>query len=124
MTATLDVDGIAAPPRQNGELVFAEPWEGRAFGLAMALTEAGVISYEVFREALISRIAAWEAASRPGADYCYYRCWLEALEQVLAAEDLVSSDDLVTRAADLAARPAGHDHDHDHAHGHGHDHEH
>ena len=29
----LDVDGPAAPPRSNGELVFAEPWEGRAFGL-------------------------------------------------------------------------------------------
>jgi nitrile hydratase accessory protein len=126
VTATLDLDGVAAPPRQNGELVFAEPWEGRAFGLAMALTDAGVISYDVFREALISRIAAWESAPRPGEDYSYYRCWLQALEQVLAEADLVSSDDVVTRAADLAARPAGHDHGHDHGHehgdGHGHDH--
>ena len=120
MTTALDLDGVAAPPRQNGELVFTEPWEGRAFGLAMALTEAGVISYEVFREALISTIAAWEDGSQPDADYCYYRCWLEALEQVLVAGDLVSSDDLLTRAGDLAARPAGHDHDHEHGHDHGH----
>ena len=26
--------GVAAPPRDNGELVFAAPWEGRVFALA------------------------------------------------------------------------------------------
>ena len=33
----LDSSGPAAPPRDNGELVFAAPWESRAFGLALAL---------------------------------------------------------------------------------------
>ena len=33
----LEIDGPAAPPRDNGELVFAEPWESRAFGLAVTL---------------------------------------------------------------------------------------
>mgnify|MGYP000392023945 CR=1 FL=1 len=41
--AVLDIDGPAAPPRSNGELVFAEPWESRAFGLAMALNAGGAI---------------------------------------------------------------------------------
>ena len=45
----LDVDGPAAPPRSNGELVFGEPWEGRAFGLVMALVDSGRLSYEDFR---------------------------------------------------------------------------
>ncbi|MFD9651474.1 hypothetical protein [Streptomyces mirabilis] len=31
MSAPLDIEGPAAPPRSNGELVFAEPWESRAF---------------------------------------------------------------------------------------------
>jgi Nitrile hydratase beta subunit len=57
-TLELDVAGPAAPPRSNGELVFAEPWEGRAFGLTMALAERGVLSYETFRAVLIERIAA------------------------------------------------------------------
>ena len=30
----LDLQGPAAPPRANGELVFEQPWQGRAFGLA------------------------------------------------------------------------------------------
>src|SRR5262249_16430015 len=44
--------GPAAPPRDNGELVFAAPWESRAFGLALALNEAGLIDWEEFRQAL------------------------------------------------------------------------
>lgn len=35
MSAPLDVDGPAAPPRANGELVFAEPWESRAWLAAL-----------------------------------------------------------------------------------------
>ena len=30
------MEGVAALPRDNGELVFAAPWEGRAFALAVA----------------------------------------------------------------------------------------
>ena len=115
----LDLDGPAAPPRSNGELVFAEPWEGRAFGLAMALTDRGVVSYDVFRDALIARIAAWESAQH-AEPYSYYRCWLQALEQVLADGGLVGGSDVEGRAAVLAQRPAGHDHDHEHNHEHDH----
>ena len=116
MTAVLDIDGVASPPRLNGELVFSQPWEGRAFGLAMALTDAGVVSYDVFRDALIAKIGAWESAPPEGQDYSYYRCWLQALEQVLADAQLVAPGDVAARAAAFAVRPAGHDHGHDHDH--------
>jgi nitrile hydratase accessory protein len=119
-TLQLDVDGPAAPPRSNGELVFAAPWEGRAFGLTMALVDAGAISYETFRAGLIEQIAAWEADAPEGEGYSYYGCWLQALERVVAAVGLVSVGDVRERSAAFAARPAGHDH----RHGDGHDHEH
>ncbi|MCY3957090.1 MAG: nitrile hydratase subunit beta [Chloroflexi bacterium] len=45
--------GDGALPRKNGELVFNEPWEGRAFGLAAALTENGVHDWSDFRDRLI-----------------------------------------------------------------------
>ncbi len=116
----LDVAGPAAPPRSNGELVFAEPWEGRAFGLAMTLSGAGVLSYDDFRDALIARIGAWEASHPEGQTYSYYRCWLEALERVLDERSLVAGSDVTDRAAALSGRPAGHDHG-DHHHDHRHD---
>lgn len=117
----LDVAGPAAPPRSNGELVFAEPWEGRAFGLAMALTERGVVSYDDFRQALIAAIAAWEADPPAGQTYRYYRCWLQALEQVLDTRALVTTVDVDARSVALADRPPGHDHAHEHG---DHDHHH
>ena len=116
----LDLEGPAAPPRANGELVFEQPWQGRAFGLAMTLTEQGVVSYEAFRDHLIARIAAWEA-DPPTEPYSYYAQWLQALEDVLAEQALVATADVDARAAELAVRPAGHDHDHEHEHEHGHD---
>ena len=116
-TVELDVEGPAAPPRSNGELVFAEPWEGRAFGLTMALVDAGTIEYEAFRAALIERIGAWEADPPRGECFSYYRCWLLALERVLDAGGVVSTEQLRARAEELDGRPAGHDHDgHDHDH--------
>jgi nitrile hydratase accessory protein len=89
--ATLDVDGPAAPPRANGELVFAAPWESRAFGLVLTLVEAGRLRYEDFRTRLIARIG--EDPMRP-----YYEAWLAALEDVL--------DGVVDEAAMLARATA------------------
>lgn len=119
----LDLQGPAAPPRANGELVFEQPWQGRAFGLAMALTERGVVSYDAFRDHLIARIAAWEADPPEGEPYSYYAQWLQALEDVLDERALVVTADVDARSQAYAVRPAGHDHGHEHGHDHqDHDH--
>jgi nitrile hydratase accessory protein len=122
-SAVLDIDGPAAPPRSNGELVFAEPWESRAFGLAMSLNASGVFEWEDFRRQLITAVADAEREATDDEPYSYYRCWLLALERVLDAGGVVSTEQLRVRAEELEARPAGHDHDAD-GHGHGHDHDH
>ena len=111
----LDIDGPAAPPRSNGELVFAAPWESRAFGLAMALHDGGLFEWEAFRQQLIAAVAR---AEKDGGEFSYYRCWLEALQTLLDSTGLVDAASLEERACALACRPAGHDHDADHHHGH------
>jgi nitrile hydratase accessory protein len=110
--APLEIDGAAAPPRSNGELVFAEPWESRAFGLAVTLYDAGAFEWAQFQAALIAQIAGWERGYPEGQCFSYYRCWLAALESVLVAAGMVGPNDVAERAAVLAARPAGHDHNH------------
>ncbi|HVW33416.1 MAG TPA: nitrile hydratase accessory protein [Acidimicrobiia bacterium] len=109
----LDVEGPGAPPRSNGELVFAAPWESRAFGLAMALHDRGLFEWETFRQQLIAAVARAEAA---GGEFSYYRCWLEALQIVLDTAGLVDLPSVDERTAELVCRPAGHDHRHDHSH--------
>jgi nitrile hydratase accessory protein len=118
VTAPLAIDGPAAPPRSNGELVFAAHWESRAFGMAVSLHEAGAFERATFQAAIRAISAAWEAA--PEGEWSYYEHWLGALEDVLAGDGTVPAGELDARAAVLAARPAGHDHgDHDHGdHGH------
>ena len=81
------LDGSAALPRRNGELVFDEPWQGRAFGMAVALHEQGLFAWEEFRQDLISRIAAAEAG---GGVFEYYEVWLETFERILAAKGVVT----------------------------------
>ena len=109
----LDSAGPAAPPRDNGELVFAAPWESQAFGVALALHDAGRIDWEDFRQSLIREIADWEAAHPSGEGWSYYECWLRSLERLVSGTGLVAADDLRARRAELAARPAGHDHRHE-----------
>lgn len=118
----LEIDGPAAPPRDNGELVFAEPWESRAFGLAVTLHDSGAFAWDDFRDHLVARIGDWERSHPAGECYSYYRCWLQALESVVAERGLVGTDEVTGRAGELAERPAGHDHADgaDHGHGHGH----
>ncbi len=106
-----DQMGAAAPPMANGELLFDAPWQGRVFGMAQSLADAGVLEWEVFRDCLISSIAKWEAAHL-GCEYAYYERFLEALEQVLADRGIVLADELATRATEFEARPHGHDHHH------------
>lgn len=123
MTAELDAVGPAAPPRANGELVFAAPWERRLFGVTMALHERGVFAWDDFRALLIDEIARWEATAAAGAAYAYYERWERALSRLLAERGMIDLAAVDARARELAALPPGHDHaDHDHHDHHDHDH--
>lgn len=120
----LDIAGPAAPPRLNGELVFAEPWESRVFGMAMSLADQKLFSWDEFRDALIARIQAWEAAPPEGECWSYYQCWANALQDVVIAKQVLSADVIGSRISELADRPAGYDHGHDHSGDNHHDHDH
>ncbi len=114
--AALDLEGPAAPPRSNGELVFAEPWESRIFGVAVAMHQAGCFEWPAFQSQLIAAIARWEAGDEA---FSYYTCWLQGLEALLGEMGLIEPSQLRARVEELEARPDGHDHDHDHDHDHG-----
>jgi nitrile hydratase accessory protein len=110
-----DEDSPSAVPRKNGELVFEAPWEGRAFGLAVVLSDRRVYDWEEFRARLIEEIDKQPT---------YYESWLAALEKLLLARGVVSASELDLRTAEYASGERDdddHDHDDDH-HEHEHDH--
>ena len=109
---TIDIEGPAAPPRANGELVFEEPWQSRAFGVAVALSERDAFEWERFRQELIAEIGAWQSK-----DWSYYERWLAALEHVLLADGLLDEAEIAARMAALEEHDE-HEHDHHHHHHH------
>jgi hypothetical protein len=103
--AGLDADlvGAVSPARQNGEIVFAAPWERGVFGLTVTLCRSQTCEWESFRQQLIRRIAEDEAAP-------YWASWALALEDVLARSSLVPRAELDARHVEMLNRPPGHDH--------------
>lgn len=106
----LDVDGPAAPPRSNGELVFSQPWQARIFGVTVALSETGRFEWRAFQRQLIAAVARAEQRHEDGQEFPYYDCWVEALQSLLGDLSMVSSSDLTARVELLERRPVGHDH--------------
>ena len=104
-----DMQGEMALPRQNGELVFATPWEARAFGLAVALQESGVYEWREFSAALAAETARAEQA---GDTSTYYERWLLSLEKLLTANGLLTPSEIADHMALHAAHDdhAGHEH--------------
>ncbi|HEY7137074.1 MAG TPA: nitrile hydratase accessory protein [Acidimicrobiia bacterium] len=68
--------GAAALPRDNGSVVFAAPWEGRAFALAVTLVERLGLPWDEFRLRLM-------AAIEDDPDRPYYESWVVALERLV-----------------------------------------
>lgn len=65
-----------APPRDNGELVFAAPWEARVLALAVAVVRQLGLPWDAFRQRLIMAIA-------DSPERAYYESWAVALESLV-----------------------------------------
>lgn len=110
-----DLTGPVAVPRSNGELVFSQPWEARAFALAVALCEADRYEWDEFRRRLIDAVA--DAPEDDGSRY--YQTWLASLERLVEDLGFVTPDEITGRVDVIAHEDAHDDGDHgDHHHHH------
>lgn len=71
--APVGLDAVTPP-----DAPFDEPWQARAFALAVVTVDRLGLPWDAFRDELKAAIAA-----RPGAPY--FDCWLDALEAIVAA---------------------------------------
>jgi nitrile hydratase accessory protein len=88
------MDGASAAPRKNGELVFDAPWQGRIFGMAVAMHEGERIDWEEFRQRLIARIGLADSKGDPSG---YYERWTAAFESLLVERGIVRPEELEER---------------------------
>ncbi len=94
-----DLGDDLAVPRKNGELVFEAPWEGRVFGLAVALSDNQCSVWDAFRDRLVAEIAA---AEEHGDTSGYYERWLASFERLLLDTGVVTAEELDARTAEYA----------------------
>jgi nitrile hydratase accessory protein len=104
----MELQGLIAPPMANGEVVFDAPWQSRVFGMARALCEQGMFTWNEFREQLILQIGT----CTDDGDYQYFIHFFDALTFLLEKKQLFSKDELVVLSEQFSARPHGHDHSH------------
>lgn len=93
-----DLGDDLAVPRKNGELVFEAPWEGRVFGMAVALSDDEVYPWDDFRDRLVAEIAA---AEEHGDNSGYYERWLASFERLLLDTGVVTAAELDARTAEF-----------------------
>lgn len=88
------VPEIPGLPQDADGPVFAAPWQAQAFAMTVALHERGLFSWPEWAQALAARIMAAPAGPEEDAGEAYYRQWLAALEDLVAAKGATSMAEL------------------------------
>lgn len=68
--------------------------------MVLALHEQGVFTWNEWAAALSSEISKAQASGDPDLGNTYYRHWLAALEQLMAAKQLTTRSEILAKADD------------------------
>jgi nitrile hydratase accessory protein len=92
----IDGSPLALPglPRDSQGPVFNEPWEAKAFAMALRLHERGLFTWGEWAEALAQEIRAAQGGGDADIGDTYYQHWLRALETLVANKGATSVDEL------------------------------
>jgi nitrile hydratase accessory protein len=74
--------------------VFREPWEARAFAMAVALHDGGLFAWTEWAAILGEEIRTAQSSGDPDTGETYYRHWLAALERIVAAKGVTTPEAL------------------------------
>lgn len=91
LQATASLPGI---PRDDEGPVFREPWEARAFAMALALHARGLFTWPEWADALAKQIKHAQAEGDADTGETYYRHWLATLEHLVAAKNVAPAGEL------------------------------
>jgi len=81
-------DALPSLPRDEGEPVFAEPWQAQAFALAVRLSADGHFTWKEWAAALAEQLAAAVDHGEADDGSRYYHHWVAALERLVTARGL------------------------------------
>lgn len=73
------------------EPVFREPWEARAFAMAVSLQGTGLFTWDEWARTLGEEIRRAQGLGDPDSGASYYRHWLATLERILGEKGVASA---------------------------------
>jgi nitrile hydratase accessory protein len=109
--AALDaLDATHPVPRDAEGPIFAEPWQAKAFAVAVDLHARGAFTWSEWANALSRTIQQAQAADDPDLGDTYWDHWLATVERIVADKGLTSAQALADKAAawDRAAHATPH----------------
>ncbi|WP_311208419.1 MULTISPECIES: nitrile hydratase accessory protein [unclassified Aeromicrobium] len=105
------VDLVERLPLGADDMAFDEPWQLRAFALAVAAHKSGQYPWARFQTALIASIGEWEnSEASQRRSWSYFEHWVNAVESVLAHGDRIDRSALEERVRDVLDTPAARNH--------------
>ena len=93
----------------DGDMVFKEPWEARAFALIVSLSQAGYFTWSEWVDcfsAHVERATREEAAG--SVPKTYYEQWVDAAEEILILKGATSAEQLLARRLGAIQANFGH----------------
>lgn len=98
MTQSFDLISKCLPLTESDDITFAEPWEARAFVLALQLSKAGYFSWSDWVDFFSNEVKqAAEVEISGGKPPPYFEQWLRALEKIVVAKGVASNDQLFAK---------------------------
>ena len=88
------LEAIPSIPLECGEIIFAEPWEARAFALAVHLNEQGLFTWSEWAERFGAALAANSVKGEP---LSYYQVWLKNLEALMTEKKIADQKAIIKR---------------------------
>lgn len=104
------LDDVQSIPRDEGEPVFAEPWEAEVFAMAISLHEQGLFTWKEWASSLGQTIKSANNLDNSDTADNYYMHWLRTLEQLIVSKQIADQDHLdeMYTAWDRAAQSTPH----------------
>lgn len=76
---------------------FAEPWQARAFAVAMLASRRGCFTWSEWTHALGHELQLAPGVSAQTTEAAYFDCWLSTLQSLLVGKGVIGQGELLSR---------------------------
>jgi nitrile hydratase accessory protein len=82
----------------DGDMVFSQPWEAKAFAIIVTLSQAGYFTWSEWVDCFSAHVSkATTIEAEGGTAKAYYEQWVDATEELLTTKGITSSEQLFAR---------------------------